>query len=81
MLACTGRYVEVPLGASCRGLLDSDTVMCMHTFQFQFQFQFHLSHVDLHLDGYKCMREYDAAGQEERGAAMIETQWNDVHAH
>jgi len=37
MLACTGRYVEVPLGASCRGLLDSDTAMCTHTFQFQFQ--------------------------------------------
>jgi len=40
MIACIGRYVEVPFGASCRGLLDSDAAMCMHTFQFQFQFQF-----------------------------------------
>jgi len=32
-------YVEVPLGASCRGLLDSDAAVRMHTFQFQFQFQ------------------------------------------
>jgi len=48
MLACTGRYVEVPFGASCRGLLDSDTAMCMHTFQFQFQFQVMLHH-------HRCM--------------------------